>query len=182
MPTIATTTPDPKSSVTTTFISSTATSAAASADSFSIISTMVVATRFFHSSPTAPGAFLPACLLIVERRKDMDFDDDQRLWQQIRRGHYVEFNLVYDRGTKFGLRTDGRIETILISLPLNARGEYEGHPEPGSPEAELLVVLKASRAWAWSWYAPGPGPGKSAARIAGFAPDTTQFLGTHAHS
>lgn len=92
-------------------------------------------------------SFLPAYLPILERRKDMEFTEAQKEWQQIRRGRYVEFNLVYDRGTKFGLRTKGRIESILMSLPLTSRWEYDHHPEEGSEEAELLAVLQDPRDW-----------------------------------
>ena len=81
-------------------------------------------------------AFLPAYMPILERRYEMPFETKHKEWQQIRRGRYVEFNLVWDRGTKFGLRTDGRIESILMSLPLTARWEYQHHPEPGSEESK----------------------------------------------
>ena len=92
-------------------------------------------------------AFLPAYLPIIERRKDSSFTQDQKQWQQLRRGRYVEFNLVYDRGTAFGLRTGGRIESILMSLPLTSRWEYDHHPKGGSPEAQLIEVLKNPRDW-----------------------------------
>ena len=95
----------------------------------------------------AAKAFVPSYVPIVSRRKDLSFTDDQKRWQQIRRGRYVEFNLVYDRGTTFGLRTGGRIESILMSLPLTARWEYDQHPVPGSEEAALLNVLQNPRDW-----------------------------------
>jgi coproporphyrinogen III oxidase len=78
-------------------------------------------------------AFLPAYVPIVERRRDDPWGEAERRWQLIRRGRYVEFNLVYDRGTIFGLRTDGRVESILMSLPPEARWEYCHEPAPDSP-------------------------------------------------
>lgn len=93
------------------------------------------------------GAFLPAYLPLVERRHALPFTPEQKDWQQLRRGRYVEFNLVYDRGTKFGLQTAGRIESILMSLPLTARWEYNHQPAPESEEGRLLAVLREPRAW-----------------------------------
>ena len=90
---------------------------------------------------------VPAYAPIVERRRDMPFSEAEKDWQQIRRGRYVEFNLVYDRGTTFGLRTGGRIESILMSLPLTARWQYDHHPVDGSDEARLLDVLRTPRDW-----------------------------------
>jgi coproporphyrinogen III oxidase len=87
-------------------------------------------------------AFVPAYLPIVQRRRDLPYGDSERHWQLIRRGRYVEFNLIYDRGTVFGLKTNGRTESILMSLPPLVRWEYDVHPEPGSREAELLSALK----------------------------------------
>lgn len=94
------------------------------------------------------NAFLPAYLPIVERRKDMPYGEREKNWQEIRRGRYVEFNLVHDRGTLFGLKTNGRTESILMSLPPRARWEYNYQPEDGSPEAELVQNLKP-RNWVY---------------------------------
>jgi coproporphyrinogen III oxidase len=81
--------------------------------------------------------FLPAFLPILERRRDLPYGDRERQFQLYRRGRYVEFNLVYDRGTLFGLQSRGRTESILMSLPPIVRWEYDWHPAPGSPEANL---------------------------------------------
>lgn len=90
------------------------------------------------------GGYIP----IVMKRKDMVFTEAMREWQQMRRGRYVEFNLVHDRGTKFGLATPGaRIESIMCSLPLHARWQYSHQPTEGSNEAKLLDVLKHPRRW-----------------------------------
>ena len=77
----------------------------------------------------------------------MEFTQEQKEWQQIRRGRYVEFNLVYDRGTTFGLTTNGRIESILMSLPLTARWEYCHEVEDKTEEERLLEVLRNPRDW-----------------------------------
>ncbi|ANM30472.1 coproporphyrinogen III oxidase [Acidobacteria bacterium Mor1] len=95
----------------------------------------------------AGNAFLAAYPPIVERRMHDAYDDAQRQWQLVRRGRYVEFNLVYDRGTLFGLETKGRIESILMSLPPHVSWVYDHQPEPGSPEAELVAVLREPVAW-----------------------------------
>ncbi len=87
-------------------------------------------------------SFVKAYIPIVERRKDTPYGEREQFWQEIRRGRYVEFNLVHDRGTLFGLKTNGRIESILMSLPPRARWEYNYQPEEGTPEAELLKNLK----------------------------------------
>lgn len=92
--------------------------------------------------------FLDAYLPIAERRKDLPYSDEQRQWQEIRRGRYVEFNLVHDKGTLFGLRTNGRIESILMSLPPVVQWAYDHQPEKGSPEAKLLEVLAHPKEWA----------------------------------
>ncbi|KAF1926564.1 coproporphyrinogen III oxidase [Didymella exigua CBS 183.55] len=94
------------------------------------------------------SAFLPSYLPIINRRKDMPFTEAQKHWQQIRRGRYVEFNLVHDRGTAFGLNTPGaRVESILMSLPLTSRWEYMHVPEKGSREERLIDVLKNPKEW-----------------------------------
>lgn len=90
---------------------------------------------------------VPAYLPIIAKRKDMPFTDAHKAWQQLRRGRYVEFNLVYDRGTTFGLKTGGRIESILMSLPLTARWEYDQKPEEGSEEARLLDACQNPKEW-----------------------------------
>ncbi|OCQ97474.1 coproporphyrinogen III oxidase [Nostoc sp. MBR 210] len=92
-------------------------------------------------------AFLPAYLPIVKRRQGIEYSDRQRNFQLYRRGRYVEFNLVYDRGTVFGLQTKGRTESILMSLPPLARWEYCYEPEAGTPEAELTEVFLQPRDW-----------------------------------
>ena len=96
----------------------------------------------------AAHAFLPAYVPIVEKHRSEAYTDQEKHWQLLRRGRYVEFNLVYDRGTRFGLETNGRIESILMSLPSVARWEYDVHPAQGSPEAKLEAVLKQPREWA----------------------------------
>lgn len=92
-------------------------------------------------------AFLPAYVPIVERRKELETTEAQREWQEIRRGRYVEFNLLYDRGTVFGLETRGRTESILMSLPPRVRWVYAHSPAPGSAEARLLEVVMHPRDW-----------------------------------
>ncbi len=93
------------------------------------------------------GDFLEAYLPIVNKRCDLPFTSDQRDWQEIRRGRYVEFNLVHDKGTLFGLSTNGRTESILMSLPPRVQWRYDHHPATGSMEEELLTVLKNPREW-----------------------------------
>jgi len=92
-------------------------------------------------------SFLDAYVPIVERRKGLPYTKENRDWQEIRRGRYVEFNLVHDKGTLFGLKTNGRIESILMSLPPHVQWVYDHHPEPGSEEAILLNVLENPRTW-----------------------------------
>jgi coproporphyrinogen III oxidase len=94
------------------------------------------------------GSFLDAYAPIVEHHRNERWTEQQKRWQLLRRGRYVEFNLVYDRGTLFGLETQGRTESILMSLPPLVRWEYDAHPASGSPEERLLEVLKSPREWA----------------------------------
>jgi coproporphyrinogen III oxidase len=92
-------------------------------------------------------AFLPAYLPIVKRRCAQQYGDEERAFQKYRRGRYVEFNLVYDRGTLFGLQSGGRTESILMSLPPEVSWRYDYRPEPGSPEAELYERFLKPRDW-----------------------------------
>ncbi|MDB4895253.1 MAG: coproporphyrinogen oxidase [Firmicutes bacterium] len=87
-------------------------------------------------------ALLEAYVPIAERCMSLPYGERHKAFQEIRRGRYVEFNLLYDRGTAYGLRTDGRVESILISLPERVRWVYDYQPEPGSPEAELWDYLQ----------------------------------------
>ena len=91
--------------------------------------------------------FLPAYLPIVQRRKALPYGDRERQFQLYRRGRYVEFNLVHDRGTLFGLQSGGRTESILMSMPPQAAWRYQWWPEPGSPEAELYKKYLVARDW-----------------------------------
>ena len=91
--------------------------------------------------------FLEAYLPILDRRKELPFSEEQKKWQEIRRGRYVEFNLVHDKGTLFGLKTNGRIESVLMSLPPKVRWHYDHHPEKDSPEAELMKVIRKPKNW-----------------------------------
>jgi coproporphyrinogen III oxidase len=90
------------------------------------------------------SSFTKAYVPIAERRQPMTYGETERMWQLRRRGRYVEFNLLYDRGTLFGLKTNGRIESILMSLPPLVRWDYDVMPQPGSPEAELISHLRAT--------------------------------------
>ncbi len=92
-------------------------------------------------------AFMDAYLPVVNKRKDFPFTERQKHWQEIRRGRYVEFNLVHDRGTLFGLKTNGRTESILMSLPPTVRFEYDFQPVPGSEEDKLLQACLHPRDW-----------------------------------
>jgi coproporphyrinogen III oxidase len=96
----------------------------------------------------AGACFLPAYIPIVERRRGTPYGEQQRAFQEFRRGRYVEFNLIYDRGTLFGLKTGGRVESILMSLPPRVRWEYDYVPSPGSEEAELVSSYLKPKDWA----------------------------------
>jgi coproporphyrinogen III oxidase len=93
-------------------------------------------------------AFLPAYLPIVQRRRGLPYSEAQREFQLLRRGRYAEFNLVYDRGTKYGLQSGRRVESVLASLPPLARWSYEYAAPPGSPEARLTEHFLVPRDWA----------------------------------
>ncbi len=93
------------------------------------------------------NSFLEAYVPIVNKRKAISYSAAQRDWQEIRRGRYVEFNLVHDKGTLFGLKTNGRIESILMSLPPRVQWVYDHHPEMGSDEDKLIQVLKKPVDW-----------------------------------
>ncbi len=94
------------------------------------------------------NSFLEAYIPIVIKRKAHAYGPAQRDWQEIRRGRYVEFNLVHDKGTLFGLKTNGRIESILMSLPPHVQWRYDHHPEKGSEEERLLKLLQSPKDWA----------------------------------
>jgi coproporphyrinogen III oxidase len=87
-------------------------------------------------------SFANAYIPIAQRRQALPYGETERAWQLRRRGRYVEFNLLYDRGTIFGLKTGGRIESILMSLPPHVRWDYDVMAQPGSPEAELITYLR----------------------------------------
>lgn len=103
--------------------------------------------RSFALMQSVGNSFIPAYLPIVQRRKTMEYGERERGFQLYRRGRYVEFNLVYDRGTIFGLQTGGRTESILMSLPPLVRWRYDWHPQKGSPEAELYEKYLQPREW-----------------------------------
>ncbi len=105
------------------------------------------AERLFAFQRAVGDSFLPAWLPIANRRQNLPYTEREIEWQEIRRGRYVEFNLIHDRGTLFGLKTSGRTESILMSLPPKARWEYDYQPAPGSPEAELLDACLHPRNW-----------------------------------
>ena len=104
--------------------------------------------ELWYSFVTDVGnSFLECYVPIVERRKNLPYSEAQRNWQEIRRGRYVEFNLVHDKGTLFGLKTNGRIESILMSLPPHVQWVYDHHPAVGTEEDKLLQTLIHPRSW-----------------------------------
>ena len=103
--------------------------------------------RSFEFMQAVGNGFIDAYTPIVERNKELEYGDDERQFQLYRRGRYVEFNLVYDRGTLFGLQTGGRTESILMSMPPLVRWEYAFTPEQGSPEAELYDIYLKPQDW-----------------------------------
>jgi coproporphyrinogen III oxidase len=104
--------------------------------------------RSFAMMRAVGDAFLDAYVPIVERRRHASYGEREREFQAIRRGRYVEFNLVYDRGTLFGLQSGGRTESILMSLPPLVNWRYDWQPEPGTPEAALTTDFLPPREWA----------------------------------
>ena len=101
----------------------------------------------FRLARAVGDAFLPAYLPILERRRNTPFGERERAFQLYRRGRYVEFNLIYDRGTLFGLQSGGRTESILMSLPPHTAWRYDWRPEPGSPEEKLYTEFLKARDW-----------------------------------
>ena len=101
----------------------------------------------FEFVKSVGAAFAPIYTYFMDKNQGLPFGEKEKQWQYLRRGRYVEFNLVWDRGTKFGLETDGRAESILMSLPPQANWEYNHRPEPGSAEAKTLSFLKKGIEW-----------------------------------
>jgi len=104
--------------------------------------------RSFAMQRAVGDAFLDAYVPIVERRRDLAYGERERSFQAYRRGRYVEFNLVFDRGTLFGLQSGGRTESILMSMPPKVEWKYDWHPQPGTPEAKLYTDFLRPRDWA----------------------------------
>jgi coproporphyrinogen III oxidase len=103
--------------------------------------------RSFDFHRAVGDAFLQAYLPIVQRRKDTPYSERERDFQAYRRGRYVEFNLIYDRGTIFGLQSNGRTESILLSMPPIVKWRYDWKPETGSPEAKLYTDFLIEKDW-----------------------------------
>lgn len=102
---------------------------------------------WYHFVTEVGNNFLDAYLPIVEKRKRLAYTKQQRDWQEVRRGRYVEFNLVHDKGTLFGLKTNGRIESILMSLPPHVQWKYDYQPQPNSEEQKLIQTLQHPKNW-----------------------------------
>ena len=105
------------------------------------------ASHWLDFTTSVGNSFLEAYLPIVMRRKDTPFTQEHKHWQELRRGRYVEFNLIHDKGTLFGLKTNGRIESILMSLPPTVRWEYNYQPSENTEEFKLLDVLAHPKDW-----------------------------------
>ena len=103
--------------------------------------------HWFDFTTSLGKEFIHAYIPIIMRRKDTPFNAQHKHWQEIRRGRYVEFNLIHDKGTLFGLKTNGRVESILMSLPATVRWEYNVQPQPDTPESELVNVLVNPKNW-----------------------------------
>lgn len=103
--------------------------------------------QLFEFSKSVGRTFVPAYTELIKRNKDKEFTETQKQWQYQRRSRYVEFNLVYDAGTRFGLETNGRIESILMSLPPQANWVYDFTPQPGSEEGKTLNYLRKGVDW-----------------------------------
>ena len=103
--------------------------------------------QWFEFVTEVGNSFLEAYVPILEKRIHIPYTPEERNWQEIRRGRYVEFNLVHDKGTLFGLKTNGRIESILMSLPPHVQWVYDHHPQPNSREEQLIRVLKSPKNW-----------------------------------
>ena len=103
--------------------------------------------QLFHFVQDVGEAFVPIYTHLIRKNKEVPYAEEEKAWQLIRRGRYVEFNLVHDKGTKFGLDTEGRIESILMSLPPLAAWEYAHLPPPDSREAQTLALLKKGIDW-----------------------------------
>jgi coproporphyrinogen III oxidase len=101
----------------------------------------------FALTQSVGDSLLPAYIPIAERRRELAYGTRERNFQAYRRGRYVEFNLVYDRGTLFGLQSAGRTESILMSLPPTVKWRYDWHPTPGTPEARLYSEFLTRRDW-----------------------------------
>jgi coproporphyrinogen III oxidase len=101
----------------------------------------------FALTQSVGDSLLPAYIPIAERRRELAYGTRERNFQAYRRGRYVEFNLVYDRGTLFGLQSAGRTESILMSLPPTVKWRYDWHPAPGTPEAQLYSEFLTRRDW-----------------------------------